>query len=86
MKKLFVALMMVVTVLSLTACGQQTKDKTNTQEETVLWENNMTYLSNNVYTYVDPETGVNYLIFHGYNCAGMSVRYDSEGNIMITNE
>ena len=84
MKRMILVIMMV-TALSLTACGQQTNDEVNTQKETI-WENDMTYLSNNVYTYVDPETGVNYLVFHGYNCAGMSVRYDKTGNIMITND
>jgi len=84
MKKIFVTLMMVVTVLSLTACGQQTKDETNTQ---TVQEDTMRYTSgNNVYVYVDPETGVNYLIYHGYRCGGITPRYDSEGNIMITNE
>ena len=84
MKKIFVTLMMVVTVLSLTACGQQAKDETNTQ---TVQEDTMRYASgNNVYVYVDPETGVNYLIYNGYKSGGITPRYDSEGNIMITNE
>lgn len=88
MKKIFVTLMMVVTVLSLTACGQQTNDESNTQivqEDTVKQVSTGTS-SNNVFVYVDPETGVNYLIYHGYRCGGITPRYDSEGNIMITNE
>ena len=88
MKKMILVMMMVVTVLSLTACGQQAKDETNTQtvqEDTVKHVSTGTS-NNNVFVYVDPETGVNYLIYHGYRCGGITPRYDSEGNIMITNE
>ena len=34
--------------------------------------------------YVDPETGVNYLIFEeGYH-SGITVRYNADGSIMVT--
>lgn len=43
-------------------------------------------LSNgNIYDYMDPETGVHYLIYDGYNAAsGMTVRYNADGTIMVT--
>ena len=80
MKKIIIVIMMVMVFLSLTACGkQEINDKTNTQTETI-----PEYVTDNTYVYVDPETGVNYLIYDGYNRAGMSVRYNSDGYIMIT--
>lgn len=78
MKKIIIVMVMVAVVLSLTACGQQADKKTNVQEATP------DYVTNNIHVYVDPETGVNYLVYHGYNCGGMTVRYDSEGNVMVT--
>ena len=42
-------------------------------------------LSNNdeIIVYVDPDTGVNYLIFKGSDKAGMCVRYNPDGSIMV---
>ena len=78
-KKIIIVMAAMVVLLSLTACGKQADDKMNVQTETV-----PTYVTDNTYVYLDPETGVNYLIYDGYNCAGMSVRYNSDGYIMIT--
>jgi len=40
--------------------------------------------TNNVQVYVDPETGVNYLVYkEGYG-GGITVRYTSNGEIMVT--
>lgn len=68
----------VIAVLSLAFCGC-----TVHQQEEVVEE----YYSMNdhgVYAYTDPETGVNYLIFTGYNRGGITVRYNSDGTIMVT--
>ena len=42
------------------------------------------YDSGNVYVYVDPETGVNYLIFYGTRRGGMSPRYNADGSLYVT--
>lgn len=34
--------------------------------------------------YVDPETGVNYLIYDSYRKGGITVRYNADGSIMVT--
>ena len=34
--------------------------------------------------YVDPETGVNYLIYDGGHDGGITVRYNADGSIMVT--
>ena len=38
--------------------------------------------TDSVVDYVDPTTGVHYLLFIGYNRGGMSVRYNADGTIM----
>lgn len=43
-----------------------------------------TYISENVNVFVDPETGVNYLIYDGYKTGGMSPRYNADGGLYVT--
>lgn len=40
--------------------------------------------TNEIEVYVDPETGVNYLIYQDYNKGGITVRYNADGSIMVT--
>lgn len=40
--------------------------------------------TNEIQVYVDPETGVNYLIYEAYNKGGITVRYNADGSIMVT--
>lgn len=40
--------------------------------------------TNEIQIYVDPETGVNYLIYQDYNEGGITVRYNADGSIMVT--
>ena len=37
-----------------------------------------------IYYYVDPETGVNYLIYNGVYKGAITVRYNQDGSIMVT--
>ena len=37
-----------------------------------------------VYSYVDPETGVNYLIYNDYHAAGITVRLNADGTPYVT--
>lgn len=36
-----------------------------------------------VYEYIDPDTHVHYLVYDGYNECSISVRYNSDGTIMV---
>lgn len=38
------------------------------------------------YDYVDPDTGVHYLIFYGYRKSGITPRLNPDGSIMIEKE
>lgn len=38
----------------------------------------------NIYDYMDSDTGVQYLIYDGYNAGGMTIRYNADGTIMVT--
>ena len=40
--------------------------------------------TDNIQVYVDPETGVNYLIYADYKSGGITVRYNADGSIMVT--
>lgn len=37
-----------------------------------------------VYSYVDPETGVNYLIYSDYQAGGITVRLNADGTPYVT--
>lgn len=41
------------------------------------------YVSDDVYVYVDEETGVNYLVFSGYKRGGIIPRYNPDGSLYI---
>lgn len=58
----------------ITSCSSEMKpvDENNTNTDT------------DFFVYVDPKTGVNYIVFDGYNAGGITVRYNSDGSIMIT--
>ena len=38
---------------------------------------------NNVYDYVDPDTGVHYLVYCGYRKGGITARFNPDGSIMV---
>lgn len=40
--------------------------------------------TDDIQVYVDPETGVNYLIYDGGYDGGITVRYNADGSIMVT--
>ena len=40
--------------------------------------------TNEIKVYVDSETGVNYLIYESYKQGGITVRYNADGSIMVT--
>ena len=71
MKKLIAVL--VVGCFFLVGCNTDTKNI----------EGNKT---NYVQVYVDPETGVNYLVYKEGHGGGITVRYTSNGEIMVTKE
>lgn len=39
-----------------------------------------------IQVYIDPETGVNYLIYDGGYDGGITVRYNADGSIMVTDK
>ena len=90
MKKRIVLLsLLAVMVLSLCGCSDETtaankSDNTkNTTEDEPTVEETYQYQAAEVYNYVDPETGVCYLLYGGYRAGGMTVRYNTDGSIMV---
>ena len=39
-----------------------------------------------VYTYIDKETGVNYLIYDGHRAGGICPRYNADGSLYVGGE
>lgn len=37
-----------------------------------------------IYLYIDPETGVNYLVYDAYNAGGITVRLNADGTPYVT--
>ena len=71
MKKFFVLFVTaVIMLLTFTGCGE--KDSIERVD------------TSRVYIYVDPETGVNYLLYHGGYAGGMTVRLDENGDVIVT--
>jgi len=80
MKKLVTKILVfVVACMCLAGCG--TNNTTTSTEPVEIRE---TVGSSNVHVYIDPETGVNYLIYSGYHSGGMTVRLDENGEIIVT--
>ena len=72
MKKIIAIILCVLIVLGL--CGW-----TNIHTEDV---KPMTYIN----IYVDDETGVEYILFEGYNRGGICPRYNADGTLRVREE
>ena len=56
----------------------------NPMAEDDKYYNQVTYNgTDEIEDYVDPETGVHYLLYDGYEGCGISVRYNADGTIMV---
>lgn len=77
MKTKIIILLALVFVLS--GCENIQSDTSTIRE----WQNG-TY--RDVYDYTDPETGVHYLIYVSEVGCGLTVRYNSDGSIMVEEE
>lgn len=60
--------------------GEPEDNQETTQEITSF--SNLGY-DDNVYDYVDPDTGVHYLVYCGYRKGGIAVRLNPDGSIMV---
>lgn len=77
-KFVYTLILFVVVVFSVSGCALS--------DDIVALETEMeeTYISENVNVFVDPETGVNYLIYDGDRAGGMSPRYNADGGLYVT--
>ena len=80
MKKIII---IVLTILigstMLTSCGQTTDTKEPTKTQTMTLDNRDCFT-----VWVDPDTGVNYIVFAGDRKGAMTVRYNADGSIMTS--
>ena len=75
-KRLVSIFCFVVCICFLTACsGDQDQNQGAVQSA---------YDSHKMHIYVDPETGVNYLVYESYRRGGVSVRYNADGTLYVS--
>ena len=74
-----VFIILLLLVLALTFCVPEDNQKT-TQEITSF--SDLGY-DDNVYDYVDPDTGVHYLVYCGYRKGGIAARLNPDGSVMV---
>lgn len=80
----FLGVFTIILLLVLAVVFGGSKDNQEATQE-------MTSLSalgyeDNVYDYVDPDTGVHYLVYCGYRKGGITVRLNPDGSIMVEKE
>lgn len=79
MKKSKILITLTITAIVILSMAGIADNKENKEEKinqiNETWE---------VMTYIDPETGVNYLIFDHYGKAGAAVRVDQDGKPIVT--
>lgn len=77
-----VLLLTLVGALALCFTGCEELDEFEAEME----ENEKTVDSKDslwVYEYIDPDTGVHYLLYDDGNSGGMTIRYNADGTIMV---
>lgn len=72
---------MLFCMLFLSSCD--IPDTTNVKNDADYYTE-LTYAhEDQIMDYMDPETGVHYLLYDGYNGCGICVRYNADGTIMV---
>ena len=74
----------VIALLALAFIFGEPEDNQETTQEITSFSN-LGY-DDNVYDYVDPDTGVHYLVYCGYRKGGIAVRLNPDGSIMVEKE
>ena len=69
-------------VTGLTACGKE--NKTKEVNDTDFTETYKKGLFRQIHVWVDPKTGVNYLIYDGDEAGGITVRLNQDGTPYVT--
>lgn len=89
MKRVVAALLLVVTLLGMTAC--ETADKPTYEERTIeecgfhIIERLGGKGYTNIYLVYDPDTGIEYLFLSGYHEDSICPYYNSDGTVAIYN-
>lgn len=78
-KKIIAIICCAVFVMCLAGCTNA-EDKNNETQMTKV------DMGVSVYTYVDKETGVNYLIYDGHRAGGICPRYNADGTLYVRGE
>lgn len=74
----------VLLCICASGCIGVSNADTTTNENQFEYDINPYIYTDNVCFYVDPETGINYLIYESGQRGGMCPRYDVDGNLYIS--
>lgn len=80
----FLGVFTILLLLVLVVTFDVSNDNQETTQEITSFSN-LGY-DDNVYDYVDPDTGVHYLVYCGYRKGGIAVRLNPDGSIMVEKE
>lgn len=83
MKRKFIALIILSSVL-LSGCSDSSLDFDTDRFECIKRIDE--FDTTDMYIIRDKETGVNYILSYGYETSMMCPLYDSDGNVVVTNE
>ena len=85
-KKLMVGILIWTTVTLLSACATNSTLTTNTVQDSINHTGSIENYGNDTrfYIYIDPETGVNYIVYAAPYKGGITPRYNANGSLFVT--
>lgn len=85
-KKLIFGMFLWISVMMLSACVPTDKSTLAIASDNTTYSGTIENYNNDTrfYVYVDPDTGVNYIVFAGIQKGGITPRYNPNGSLFIT--
>ncbi len=85
-KKLIFGMFLWISVMMLSACVPTNKSTLTIASDNTTYSGTIENYNNDTrfYVYVDPDTGVNYIVFAGIQKGGITPRYNPNGSLFIT--
>jgi len=85
-KKLIVGMLLWATVTLLSACAAKSTSAINSVPDSTNYSGSIENYGDDsrFYVYIDPDTGVNYIVFVGIQKGGITPRYNPNGSLFTT--
>lgn len=82
-RALIISLLLCITLMMLLVTGCTAEGESRQENPQPVSKIN-TISNSSIYVFVDPDTGVNYIVYAGYEKGGITPRYNPDGTIMVT--